>query len=76
LLIGESAVVGGIDAVVDGSVRICEGLIIGDCSVSVIEVDNVIYSSTVVCRDITRDSTIVRIDNIICVIHRSITTVI
>ena len=68
LLVGEGAVVGGFDAVADGSVGVAEGLIVGDCSVGVVEVDDVIDNTAVVRRDIIDDSTVVRVHNIVHVV--------
>jgi hypothetical protein len=65
LLIGEATVVGGFDGVVDGSVGVGKGLIVGHCSVGVVEADNVINSSAVVRRDIVNNSSIVRVHNLI-----------
>lgn len=65
MLIGEAAVVGGFDGVVYGSVGVGEGLIVGHCSVGVVEADNVIQSSAVVCSDIINNRSIVRVHNLI-----------
>jgi hypothetical protein len=65
LLIGEAAIIGGFDGVVDGPVGVGEGLIVGHCSVGVVEADNVIHSSAVVCRDIINNRSIVRVHNLI-----------
>lgn len=76
LLIGKAAIIGGFDGVVDCSVRVGEGLIVGHCSVCVVEADNVIHSSAVICRDIINNSSIIRVHNLIWVVQCPILTII
>ncbi len=65
MLIGEGTVVGGFNGVVDGAVRVDEGLIVGHCPIRIVEVNYVIDDSTVVSSDVIADITIVRVHNVV-----------
>jgi len=68
LLICKSTVVGCVEGIDDGSVGVGEGLIVGDCSVGVVEVDNISDCSAIVHRDIVGNSTIVGVGNIVRIV--------
>jgi hypothetical protein len=68
LLIGKGTIVDGFNGIVNGSIRVGEGLIVGYYSISVVKVYNVAHDSTVVGSDIIGYSTIVRVHNLVYVV--------